>query len=83
MFQACTGILLDPTFAKKSSTIFDIVILTCILITIGLVIAIKKKHHTENDINQQGPKNLDSFWLNSLLVGLAIYFLFSKHYLER
>ena len=23
------------------------------------MIAIKKKHHTENDINQEGPKNLD------------------------
>jgi hypothetical protein len=39
--------------------------------------------HAETDINQQGPKNLDSFWLNSVLVGLLIYILFSKHYLER
>ena len=83
MFQACTGILLDPTFAKKSSTIFDIVILTCILITIGLVIAIKKKYHTENDINQQGPKNLDSFWLNSVFTGLTIYSFAFAHYLKR
>jgi hypothetical protein len=37
------------------------------------MIAIKKKRHIENNVNQIGPKNLDSFWLNSVLFGIAIY----------
>jgi predicted permease len=73
----------SPNVAKQRFSMLGHILLPCLVITIGLMIAIKKKRSTENDINQQGPKNLDSFWLNSLLVGLAIYFLFSKHYLER
>ena len=46
------------------------------------MIAIKKKRHTENEINQQGPKNLDSFLLNSVLVITSIYTLVFIHYLK-
>ena len=31
------------------------------------MIAIRRKRHTENSMNQQGPKNMDSFWINSFL----------------
>ena len=62
---------------------YGFILISCILITTGLMIAIKKKRHTENYIDQQGPKNLDSFWLNSVLVGLALYFLVSYNYLKR
>jgi hypothetical protein len=82
LLQACTGILLDPTFAKEHFSIFHCIVLLCILITIGLMIAIKKKHLTENDINQKGPKNLDSFWLNSVFTGLTIYSFVFAHYLR-
>ena len=79
----CAGNLRKPNYTIQGFSIVNFVLLSCTLITIGLMIAIKKKAHTENFVNQQGPKNLDSFGLNSLLVGLAIYFLFSKYYLER
>ena len=46
------------------------------------MIAIKKKRHTEEEINQQGPKNLDSFSLNSFLVITAIYTLVLTYYLK-
>jgi hypothetical protein len=46
------------------------------------MIAIKKKHHTEDEINQQGPKNLDSFLLNSFIVITAIYTLVFIQYLK-
>ena len=62
---------------------YGFILISCILITIGLMIAIQKKRHTENYIDQQGPKNLDSFWLNSVLAGLALYFLVSGNYLKR
>ena len=37
------------------------------------MIAIKKKRHIEDNVNKNNPKNLDSFWLNSVLFGIAIY----------
>ena len=46
------------------------------------MIAIKRKRSTENDINQQGPKNLDSFWLNSVGASLLIYSLVFTNYLK-
>jgi hypothetical protein len=46
------------------------------------MIAIKKKRHTENEINQHGPKNLDNLALNSVLGILAIYSLFFLRYLR-
>ena len=70
--QACTGIL-QPNFAKEQFSLFKLFQLSCILVTIGLMIAIKKKRHIENNVNKNGPKNLDSFWLNSVLFGIAIY----------
>jgi hypothetical protein len=81
--QACTGILLKTNTSVEGFSIFSSILVSWVFIIIGLMIAIKMNPHAETDINQQGPKNLDSFWLNSLLVGLAIYFLFSKYYLER
>ena len=83
MVQACTGIQLKTNATVEGFPIFSSILASWVFIIIGLMIAIKLKPHAENDINQHGPKNLDSFWLNSLIVGLAIYFLFSKHYLER
>ena len=79
----CTGNLLKPNSTVQGFSIVNLILLSCTLITIGLMIAIKKKAHTENYINQQGPKNLDSFWLNSVLVSLAIYFVLSSYYLNR
>ena len=46
------------------------------------MIAIKKKRHTEDKINQQGPKNLDSFLLNVVFVGLVIYTSVCVYYLK-
>jgi hypothetical protein len=46
------------------------------------MIAIKKKHHNENYINQQGPENLDSFWLNTIFAVLTIYSTVSVRYLN-
>ena len=46
------------------------------------MIAIKKERSTENYIDQQGPKNLDSFWLNSVGAGLLIYSLVFTTYLK-
>jgi hypothetical protein len=46
------------------------------------MIAIQKKCLTENDINQQGPKNLDSFGLNSVSASLVIYYVVLRHYLK-
>ena len=83
LLQNCAGILLKPNVTKHNSIQFNPVIINaCLLITIGLMIAIKKKHHTENDINQQGPRNLDSFWLNSVFASLAIYSFISIQYLK-
>ena len=47
------------------------------------MIAIQKKRHINNDINQQGPKNLDSFRLNSVSVSLVIYYFVLVGYLKR
>ena len=46
------------------------------------MIAIQKKCHTEKDIYQQGPKNLDSFRLNSVSASLVIYYFVLIHHLE-
>jgi hypothetical protein len=46
------------------------------------MIVIKKKRQIENDINQQGPKNLDSFWLNSVFAIVALYSLVFVQYLK-
>ena len=54
----------------------------CLFITIGLMIAIKKNHHTEHYINQQGPKNMDSFWLNSIVAILALSSMVFHRYLN-
>ena len=78
----CTGIQLKKNSTIQGFSIFDAILVSWIFIMIGLMIAIKTKPHTENYINQQGPKNLDSFWLNYALVCLLIYFLFSDHYLQ-
>ena len=80
-FQACTG---DLHFSKtkEQSRIFFFFYLSCILITIGLMIAIKKKRHIENEINHHGPKNLDNFVLNSVLFSVAIYSVVFVSYLK-
>ena len=82
-FQACTGNL-QPNVTKEPwlFKIFSFFYSSCIFITIGFMIAIKKKRQTENDINQHGPKNLDNFALNSVLISLAIYSLFFLGYLR-
>jgi hypothetical protein len=61
---------------------FGPILLLCPLITIGLMIAIKKERSTENYVNQQGPKNLDSFWLNSVGASILIYSLVFITYLK-
>ena len=78
----CTGILLKPNDTKHGVTIIEFILTFCILITIGLMIAIKKERHTEYYINQQGPKNLDSFWLNSFVAILTIYSIIVVRYLN-
>ena len=69
----CAGNLRKPNYTIQGFSIVNIILLSSTLFTVGLMIAIKKKAQTENYINQQGPKNLDSFWLNSVLFGIAIY----------
>ena len=78
----CTGILLKPNYTEHGLEIVEVTMTSYILITIGLMIAIKRKYHTEYHINQQGPKNLDNFWLNSILVILAIYSIVVSGYLD-
>jgi len=80
--QVCTGILLKPNYTKRVITIFEFIVVSCILLTIGLMIAIKKKCPTEIYINQQGPKNLDSFWLNSIFASLAILSITFVNYIN-
>jgi hypothetical protein len=63
----------SPNVAKQRFSMLGHILLPCLVITIGLMIAIKKKRSTENDINQQGPKNLDSLLLNSVSFSLLIY----------
>ena len=74
--------MLQPNYTKHEFSIFQLIFLPCIFFTIGLMIAIKMKHQTENDINQQGPKNLDSFWLNSVFASVAIYSFVFVMYLK-
>ena len=83
MLQTCTGNLPKPNSTIQGFSIVNFILLSCTLITIGLMIAIKNKAHTEIFVNQQGPKNLDSFWLNSVVCSLAIYFAVSSYYLNR
>ena len=78
----CTGILLKLNNIKHGDTIVEFILAFCILITIALMIAIKKERHTEYHINQQGPKNLDSFWLNSIVAILTIYSIIVVRYLN-
>ena len=78
----CTGILLKPNYTEYGLLIVEVTMTSYILITIGLMIAIKRKYHTEYHINQQGPKNLDNFWLNSVLLILAIYSIVVVGYLD-
>ena len=82
LLQVCTGILLIPNYTKHGIFIVEFIMSSCIFSTIGFMIAIKKKHHTENKINQQGPKNLDSFWLNAIFAILAICSIVSVRYLN-
>jgi hypothetical protein len=46
------------------------------------MIAIRRKRHTENNMNQQGPKNMDSFWINSVFASLAICSFVLGNYLQ-
>ena len=78
----CTGILLKPNYTEHGLEIVEVTMTSYILITIGLMIAVIKNYHTEYHINQQGPKNLDNFWLNSILVILAIYSIVVVGYLD-
>ena len=79
----CTGIQFEPNTTVQGFSIFNAILVSWTFIIIGLMIGIKKNAHTENYVNQQGPKNLDSFWLKSVFICLLIYFLFSHHYLQR
>ena len=81
-FKVCTGILLKPNYTKHGHEIVELVMITCIFIRIGLMVAIKKKYHTERYINQQGPKNLDNLWLNIILTLLSIYSIVVVGYLD-
>ena len=62
--------------------IMNFVLLFCILITIGLMIAIKKNRHIENDFVQHDTKNLDSLWLNFVLFGITIYSIVLGNYFK-
>ena len=79
LLQVCSGILLEPNVPEQGFSIFKFIYFSGILIIIGLMIAIKNTRHNENDIN---PKNLDSFWLNSILASLAIYLFICIYYLK-
>ena len=81
-FKVCTGILLKPNYTKHGLEIVELIMITCIFIRIGLMVAIKKKYHTERYINQQGPKNLDNLWLNIILTLLSIYSIVVVGYLD-
>ena len=81
-FKVCTGILLKPNYTKHGLEIVELIMITCIFIRIGLMVAIKKKYHTESYINQQGPKNLDKLWLNLVLTLLSIYSIVVVGYLD-
>ena len=79
LLQACSGIL-RPNFKKEQFSLLKIFYLFWILITSGLMISIRKNRQIENNVNQNGPKNLDSFWLNFFLFGIVIYFLVFLNY---
>jgi hypothetical protein len=81
LLQACSGIL-RPNFKKEPFSLLKIFYLFWILITSGLMISIRKNRKIENNFNQNGPKNLDSFWLNSFLFGIVIYFLVFLNYIR-
>ena len=77
MFNEFISQMMDCHMENESFTGMDL-----IFIIIGLMIAIKKKCPTENCINQQGPKNLDSFWLNSIFASLAILSITFVNYIN-
>ena len=81
LLQACSGIL-QPNFIKEQFSLLKIFYLLWILITSGLMISIRKNRKIENNVNQNGPKNLDSFWLNSFLFGIVVYFLVFLNYIR-
>ena len=81
LLQACSGIL-QPNFTKEQFSLLKIFYLFWILITSGLMISIRKNRLIENNVNQNGLKNLDSFWLNSFLFGIVIYFLVFLNYIR-
>ena len=86
LLQACSGIM-QPNFlrhldTKEQFSLLKIFYLFWILITCGLMISIRKNRQIENNVNQNGPKNLDSFWLNSFLFGVVIYFLVFLNYIR-
>ena len=86
LLQACSGIL-QPSFLeqleqKEQFSLLKIFYLFWILITSGLMISIRKNRQIENNVNQNGPKNLDSFWLNTFLFGTVIYFLAFLNYIR-
>ena len=81
LLQACSGIL-RPNFKKEPFSLLKIFYLFWILITSGLMISIRKNRKIENNVNQNGPKNLDSFWLNSFLFGIVVYFLVFLNYIR-
>ena len=79
----CNGILLKTNSTAQGIQMYGFILISCILITTALMIAIKKKRRTETYIDQQGPKNLDSFRLNSVSVSLVIYYFVLVGYLKR
>ena len=86
LLQACSGILqqsfLEQLEQKEQFSLLKIFYLFWILVTSGLMISIRKNRRIENNVNQNGPKNLDSFWLNSFLFGIVIYFLVFLNYIR-
>ena len=81
LLQACSGIL-QPNSTKEHFSLLKIFYLFWILITSGLMISIRKNRQIENNVNQNGPKNLYSFWLNSFLFGIVVYFFVFLNYIR-
>ena len=42
----------------------------------------QKESSNENNVNKNGPKNLASFWLNSFLFGIVVYFFAFLNYIR-
>ena len=81
LLQACSGIL-QPNFTKEHFSLLKIFYIFWILITSGLMISIRKNRQIENNVNKNGPKNLASFWLNSFLFGIVVYFFVFLNYIR-